>query len=38
VDDIIEPAETRGVLAAVLESLAAKREIRPNKKHGNIPL
>jgi methylmalonyl-CoA carboxyltransferase large subunit len=38
VDDIIEPAETRGVLAAVLESLASKREIRPNKKHGNIPL
>jgi methylmalonyl-CoA carboxyltransferase large subunit len=38
VDDIIEPAETRGCLAAVLESLAAKREIRPTKKHGNIPL
>ena len=38
VDDIIEPAETRGVLASVLDSLASKREIRPNKKHGNIPL
>jgi methylmalonyl-CoA carboxyltransferase 12S subunit len=38
VDDIIEPAETRGCLAAVLDSLAAKREIRPTKKHGNIPL
>jgi methylmalonyl-CoA carboxyltransferase 12S subunit len=38
VDDIIEPAETRGVLAAVLESLTSKREVRPTKKHGNIPL
>jgi methylmalonyl-CoA carboxyltransferase 12S subunit len=38
VDDIIEPAETRKVLAMALESLAAKRELRPPKKHGLIPL
>ncbi len=38
VDDIIEPAETRGVLAAVLDTLVTKRELRPHKKHGNIPL
>ena len=38
IDDIIEPAETRGCLAAVLDSLATKRLLRPAKKHGNIPL
>ena len=38
VDDIIEPAETRGVLAAILDTLVSKREVRPSKKHGNIPL
>jgi methylmalonyl-CoA carboxyltransferase large subunit len=38
VDDIIEPAETRAYLAASLESLATKRDWRPPKKHGLIPL
>jgi len=38
VDDIIEPAETRGCLAAALDSLVTKRIVRPTKKHGNIPL
>jgi methylmalonyl-CoA carboxyltransferase large subunit len=38
VDDIIEPAETRKYLAVALESLHAKRELRPPKKHGLIPL
>jgi len=38
VDDILEPAETRGYLAATLEVLKSKREIRPQKKHGLIPL
>lgn len=38
VDDIIEPAETRRYLAAALESLHTKRELRPPKKHGLIPL
>ncbi len=38
VDDIIEPAETRRYLARALESLHGKRELRPQKKHGLIPL
>ncbi|MFO0580845.1 MAG: acyl-CoA carboxylase subunit beta [Anaeromyxobacter sp.] len=38
VDDIIEPAETRKRLAQALEYLHAKRELRPPKKHGLIPL
>jgi methylmalonyl-CoA carboxyltransferase large subunit len=38
VDDIIEPAETRRYLAGALEALHTKRELRPPKKHGLIPL
>lgn len=38
VDDVIEPSETRRYLALALESLHAKRESRPPKKHGLIPL
>lgn len=38
VDDVIEPATTRIRLASALEMLASKRESRPSKKHGNIPL
>jgi methylmalonyl-CoA carboxyltransferase large subunit len=38
VDDVIEPAETRRQVALALESLHAKRELRPPKKHGLIPL
>jgi methylmalonyl-CoA carboxyltransferase large subunit len=38
VDDIIEPAETRACVAAALDALSAKRVLRPQKKHGNIPL
>ena len=38
VDDIIEPADTRAYLIAALDALATKRELRPTKKHGNIPL
>jgi len=38
VDDIIEPSETRMALAAALEVLKAKRELRPQKKHGLIPM
>jgi methylmalonyl-CoA carboxyltransferase large subunit len=37
-DDVIEPAETRSWLAAALEVLKAKRVMRPQKKHGLIPL
>ena len=38
VDDIIEPAETRGYLAEALDSLSSKRDWGPAKKHGLIPL
>jgi methylmalonyl-CoA carboxyltransferase 12S subunit len=38
VDDIIEPAETRRYLALALDTLQTKRDIRPQKKHGLIPL
>jgi methylmalonyl-CoA carboxyltransferase large subunit len=38
VDDIIEPAETRKYVAQALEFLGTKRELRPPKKHGLIPL
>ena len=38
IDDIIEPAETRAYIATSLEFLANKRELRPQKKHGLIPL
>lgn len=38
VDDIIEPDSTRPRIIAALEMLAGKRETRPSKKHGNIPL
>jgi methylmalonyl-CoA carboxyltransferase large subunit len=38
VDDIIEPADTRRHLAQALEYLHSKRELRPPKKHGLIPL
>jgi methylmalonyl-CoA carboxyltransferase large subunit len=38
VDDVIEPSDTRAKLALALENLVAKREQRPSKKHGLIPL
>lgn len=38
VDDIIEPSMTRKYLVQALEALHAKRELRPPKKHGLIPL
>lgn len=38
VDDIIEPAQTRRYLARALDCLHSKREFRPPKKHGLIPL
>jgi propionyl-CoA carboxylase beta chain len=37
-DDVIEPLDTRPRLIAALEACASKREGRPPKKHGNIPL
>jgi acetyl-CoA carboxylase carboxyltransferase component len=38
VDDVIDPADTRRLLAASLEVLATKREDLPKRKHGNMPL
>src|SRR6202795_11936 len=38
VDDVIEPRRTRPVLADALETTLTKRERRPPRKHGNIPL
>lgn len=38
VDDVIDPATTRARIVNALEMLAGKRENRPAKKHGNIPL
>ncbi len=38
VDDVIDPRETRLKLKESLEMLRNKKENRPEKKHGNIPL
>lgn len=38
IDDVIEPAATRQMIAAALEMLSGKRESKPAKKHGNLPL
>jgi propionyl-CoA carboxylase beta chain len=38
ITDIIEPSETRAVVAQALRSTLTKRETRPSKKHGTIPL
>jgi acetyl-CoA carboxylase carboxyltransferase component len=38
ITDVIEPAESRSVVALSLRNLLSKRELRPAKKHGNIPL
>jgi acetyl-CoA carboxylase carboxyltransferase component len=38
IDDVIEPPETRPRLINALETLLTKREMRPPRKHGNIPL
>ena len=38
ITDVIEPAETRGVLAMAFRATLSKRQARLPKKHGNIPL
>lgn len=38
VDAVIEPSESRQRLASAFEMLASKRENRPAKKHGNLPV
>jgi acetyl-CoA carboxylase carboxyltransferase component len=38
IDDVIDPAETRARLVSGLSLLSSKRDDRPGRKHGNIPL
>lgn len=38
ITDVIDPAQTRAVLALALRNTLSKRETRPPKKHGNMPL
>ena len=38
IDDVIEPRRSRPVLISALETALQKRERRPSRKHGNIPL
>lgn len=38
ITDVIEPAQTRGILELALRHTLSQRETRPPKKHGNIPL
>jgi propionyl-CoA carboxylase beta chain len=38
VDDIIDPRDTRPRLIDALETMRAKRDRNPPRKHGNIPL
>jgi propionyl-CoA carboxylase beta chain len=38
VDEVIDPRRTRPVLCDALATASTKREPRPRRKHGNIPL
>jgi acetyl-CoA carboxylase carboxyltransferase component len=38
IDAVLVPSETRPRLIDALEIMCAKRELRPPKKHGNIPI
>ena len=38
VDAVIQPCETRPRLIDALEAMLTKKELRPAKKHGNIPV
>jgi acetyl-CoA carboxylase carboxyltransferase component len=38
VDDVIQPRRTRPLLISALETALTKREPKPKRKHGNIPL
>jgi len=38
ITDVIEPAESRSTIALALRATLNKRDTRPPKKHGNIPL
>jgi acetyl-CoA carboxylase carboxyltransferase component len=38
IDAVLVPRETRPRLIEALEIMCSKRELRPSKKHGNIPM
>ncbi len=38
ITDVIEPAQTRAAVSLALRNTLNKRDTRPPKKHGNIPL
>lgn len=38
ITDVIDPEQTRGMVSIGIRTLMSKRETRPPKKHGNIPL
>ncbi|NMA48659.1 MAG: methylmalonyl-CoA carboxyltransferase, partial [Tissierellia bacterium] len=38
VDDVLVPSQTRPRLISAFDMLETKRENRPAKKHGNLPL
>ena len=38
IDEIIEPEKTRMKLIRALKSLKHKHEVRPERRHGNVPL
>ncbi len=38
IHDVIQPRRTKAAVSLALRSLLSKRETRPPKKHGNIPL
>jgi propionyl-CoA carboxylase beta chain len=38
ITDVIAPSETRATIALALRHTLTKRETRPPKKHGTIPM
>ena len=38
ITDVIEPCDTRTTVSLALRKTLSKRELRPSKKHGNMPL
>jgi propionyl-CoA carboxylase beta chain len=38
ISDVIEPCETRSTVSLALRKVLGKRELRPSKKHGNMPM
>ena len=38
IDEVIDPADTRKVVANAFRMLATKQEVVPERKHGNVPL